>query len=73
MEVHVATPVEVCSVSRDVKGLYAKAGAGEISGLTGVDDPYEDPVAAELRIETAHRQTWQESAAALPRAAHRAG
>src|SRR5258708_12966495 len=40
LEVHVATPVEVCSV-RDVKGLYAKQAAGEISGLTGVDDPYE--------------------------------
>ncbi|WP_285544238.1 adenylyl-sulfate kinase, partial [Streptomyces lavendulae] len=40
LEVHVATPVEVCS-ERDVKGLYAKQAAGEISGLTGVDDPYE--------------------------------
>ena len=42
LEVHVATPVEVCSV-RDVKGLYAKQAAGEITGLTGVDDPYEAP------------------------------
>ncbi|MFC3238148.1 adenylyl-sulfate kinase, partial [Streptomyces nitrosporeus] len=42
LEVHVATPVEVCSV-RDVKGLYARQAAGEISGLTGVDDPYEAP------------------------------
>ncbi|MGD1224030.1 MULTISPECIES: adenylyl-sulfate kinase [Streptomyces] len=63
VEVHVATPVEVCSV-RDVKGLYAKQAAGEISGLTGVDDPYEEPASPDLRIES-HNQTVQESAAAL--------
>ncbi|UUN29909.1 adenylyl-sulfate kinase [Streptomyces sp. FIT100] len=63
VEVHVATPVEVCSV-RDVKGLYAKQAAGEISGLTGVDDPYEEPEAPDLRIES-HTQTVQESAASL--------
>ncbi|WP_419998684.1 adenylyl-sulfate kinase [Streptomyces boninensis] len=63
VEVHVATPVEVCSV-RDVKGLYAKQAAGEISGLTGVDDPYEPPAAPDLRIE-AHEQSVTESAAAL--------
>jgi adenylylsulfate kinase len=61
VEVHVATPVEVCSV-RDVKGLYAKQAAGEISGLTGVDDPYEAPVNPDLRIES-QDQTVQESAA----------
>ncbi|MEU8887457.1 adenylyl-sulfate kinase [Streptomyces sp. NPDC048442] len=63
LEVHVATPVEVCSV-RDVKGLYAKQAAGEISGLTGVDDPYEAPTDPDLRIES-HTQSVQESAAAL--------
>lgn len=63
LEVHVATPVEVCSV-RDVKGLYAKQAAGEISGLTGVDDPYEAPDRPDLRIE-AHTQSVAESAAAL--------
>jgi adenylylsulfate kinase len=63
LEVHVATPVEVCSV-RDVKGLYAKQAAGEISGLTGVDDPYEAPASPDLRIE-AHTQTVAQSAAAL--------
>ncbi|MER6913275.1 adenylyl-sulfate kinase [Streptomyces sp. NPDC000594] len=62
-EIHVATPVEVCS-ERDVKGLYAKQAAGEISGLTGVDDPYEAPVAPDLRIESQH-QTVEESAGAL--------
>ncbi|MFI8262040.1 adenylyl-sulfate kinase [Streptomyces sp. NPDC085665] len=63
LEVHVATPVEVCSV-RDVKGLYAKQAAGEISGLTGVDDPYEAPEVPDLRIES-HTQSVQESASAL--------
>ncbi|MEU6934056.1 adenylyl-sulfate kinase [Streptomyces sp. NPDC046385] len=63
VEVHVATPVDVCSV-RDVKGLYAKQAAGEISGLTGVDDPYDEPRNPDLRIES-HTQTVQESAAQL--------
>ncbi|MFD4375322.1 adenylyl-sulfate kinase [Streptomyces sp. NPDC058486] len=63
VEVHVATPVEVCSV-RDVKGLYAKQAAGQISGLTGVDDPYEAPETPDLRIES-QDQTVQESAARL--------
>ncbi|KUH38216.1 adenylyl-sulfate kinase [Streptomyces kanasensis] len=54
VEVHVATPVEVCS-ERDVKGLYARQAAGEISGLTGVDDPYEEPDAPDLRLDTAGR------------------
>ncbi|WP_407702286.1 adenylyl-sulfate kinase [Streptomyces specialis] len=63
VEVHVATPVEVCSV-RDVKGLYARQAAGELSGLTGVDDPYEEPVDPDLRI-AAHEQSVEESAAAL--------
>ncbi|QDQ14362.1 adenylyl-sulfate kinase [Streptomyces spectabilis] len=63
LEVHVATPVEVCSV-RDVKGLYAKQAAGELSGLTGVDDPYEEPESPDLRIES-QDQTVQESAAAV--------
>ena len=51
VEVYVSTPVEVCS-ERDVKGLYAKQRAGEISGLTGVDDPYEPPIAPEVTIPT---------------------
>lgn len=63
VEVHVATPVEVCSV-RDVKGLYAAAAAGQLTGLTGVDDPYEVPGQPDLRIET-DRQDVSESAAAL--------
>ncbi|MEV0448435.1 adenylyl-sulfate kinase [Streptomyces sp. NPDC050600] len=63
VEVHVATPVDVCA-ERDVKGLYARQARGELSGLTGVDDPYEPPAAPELRIP-AHEQTGAESAEAL--------
>ncbi len=46
-EVFVDTPIEVCE-ERDPKGLYAKARAGELPGFTGIDDPYEAPVAADL-------------------------
>jgi adenylylsulfate kinase len=53
-EVHVATPVEVCS-ERDVKGLYARQRAGELHGLTGVDDPYEPPLRPEAVIHTQHQ------------------
>jgi adenylyl-sulfate kinase len=49
--VHLATPLEICE-SRDVKGLYAKARAGEIPEFTGVSDPYEVPSLAEVVIDT---------------------
>jgi bifunctional enzyme CysN/CysC len=49
VEVHVATSLEECE-RRDPKGLYARARAGEITGLTGVDDPYEPPVAADVVV-----------------------
>ncbi|MCB0978586.1 MAG: adenylyl-sulfate kinase [Acidimicrobiales bacterium] len=42
LEVFVDTPIELCE-QRDPKGLYAKARAGEITGFTGIDDPYEAP------------------------------
>ena len=51
LEVFVDTPVEVCE-ARDVKGWYAKARSGEISGLTGVDDPYEPPLNPEMTLHT---------------------
>lgn len=63
LEVHVAAPVEVCA-QRDVKGLYAQQRAGLITGLTGVDDPYEAPEAPDLRIDT-DLQDVAESVAAL--------
>ncbi|QYG92600.1 adenylyl-sulfate kinase [Iamia sp. SCSIO 61187] len=49
VEVFVDTPIELCE-QRDPKGLYAKARAGEITGFTGIDDPYEAPAAPELRL-----------------------
>ena len=49
--VHVATPIEVCE-QRDRKGLYAKARAGIVKGFTGIDDPYEAPLDADLTIDT---------------------
>jgi sulfate adenylyltransferase len=49
--VWVATPLAVCE-HRDRKGLYAKARAGALSGMTGVDDPYEEPADAELVLDT---------------------
>jgi adenylylsulfate kinase len=51
-EVHVATPLDVAE-ARDVKGLYARARRGELQGLTGIDDPYEVPMQAELVVDTA--------------------
>ena len=51
VEVHVATPLEVCE-ERDRKGLYAKARAGIIKEFTGISDPYEEPEAPEIRIDT---------------------
>ena len=52
--------VEECA-RRDVKGLYEKAFKGEIKGFTGVDDPYEEPSAPDVRIDT-ERLTPEESA-----------
>jgi adenylyl-sulfate kinase len=48
-EVHVATPLEECE-RRDPQRLYARARAGQLTGMTGVDDPYEEPLAPDLRV-----------------------
>jgi len=63
-EVWVSTPAEVCE-SRDPKGLWVRARAGELSGFTGVDDPYEAPEAAELVVGP--WQTAEEAAAEVLR------
>ena len=60
LEVWTACPIEVCE-ARDVKGLYRRARAGQIRGFTGVDDPYEPPLAAEVVLRT-DRETPEESA-----------
>ena len=51
VEVFVRAPLEVCE-SRDPKGLYKKARAGEIRNFTGIDDPYEEPLTPELVVDS---------------------
>lgn len=51
IEVYVNTPIEICE-QRDVKGLYARARRGQITGFTGVDDPYEEPMDPEITLYT---------------------
>ena len=51
VEIHVSTPLEVCE-QRDRKGLYAKARAGLVKGVTGISDPYIVPTNPELSIDT---------------------
>ncbi len=58
LEVFVDTPIEVCE-QRDPKGLYKKARAGQITGFTGVDDPYEPPLKPELVLRTAELSVQQ--------------
>ena len=66
VEIYVATSLEVCA-ERDPKGLYKKAIAGEIDHFTGVSDPYEEPSAPELRLDTAGREPAESAAAVLAR------
>ena len=75
VEIHVRAPLAVCE-ARDPKGLYKRARAGELKGFTGIDDPYEEPVSAELTVDSAGRApdeladeviAWLESAGKIPR------
>ena len=75
VEIHVEAPLAVCE-ARDPKGLYKKARAGEIRGFTGIDDPYEAPLAPELAVDSASRPPevlaaevlrWLEEAGKIPR------
>ena len=59
IEVFVDAPIATCA-ERDVKGLYAKAFAGELKDFTGVDDPYETPEAPEITLHT-DRETVEQS------------
>lgn len=61
IEVYVNAPLEVCE-QRDVKGLYEKARAGQIKHFTGIDDPYEPPLNAEVECQT-HLHTLEECVA----------
>ena len=51
VEVHVCTPLDVCE-GRDPKGLYVKARAGQLKNFTGIDSPFEVPLAAEVSVDT---------------------
>jgi adenylyl-sulfate kinase len=77
VEVHCAAAPDDCA-ARDYKGNWARARAGEITGFTGVDDPYEEPLDPDLRIDTVGRTVEEgvreivaclEARAYLPRAA----
>ncbi len=59
IEIYVNTPLHICE-QRDVKGLYAKARAGEIKGFTGIDSPFEAPQNPDLELLT-ENQTIEES------------
>jgi adenylylsulfate kinase len=82
VEIYVSTPLHECE-RRDVKGLYARARRGEIVNFTGLDDPYEPPLAPELTIDTLQTScdeavamvlaTWTERAGAFPSPERRAG
>jgi adenylyl-sulfate kinase len=61
VEVFVDTPIEVCE-ERDPKGLYKKARAGELTGFTGIDDPYEAPLAPELVLHAGEASPEQSAA-----------
>jgi adenylylsulfate kinase len=76
VEIYVKAPLEVCE-GRDPKGLYKKARAGEIKNFTGIDDPYEEPLAPELVVDSATRSpevlaaevvAWLERAGKIARA-----
>ena len=60
-EIFISTPLEVCE-QRDVKGLYAKARAGEISNFTGISAPFEEPTNPELAVPT-HKISIEEATA----------
>lgn len=74
IEVYVKAPLDICE-SRDPKGLYKKARAGEISGFTGIDAPYEEPEKAEITVESTTKSpqvlaeqilVWLERAKVIP-------
>ena len=66
VEVFVDTPLEVCE-ARDPQGLYLKARAGEITGFTGIDDPYEAPEHPDVRLTPADGDATAQAALVLAR------
>ena len=63
VEVYINAPLNICE-SRDVKGLYARARAGEIKHFTGIDDPYEAPLNPDIECRT-DLETIEESVAKI--------
>ena len=63
LEVFVNCPLEECE-KRDVKGLYAKARAGEISNFTGISSPFEEPVSPDVKVPT-HQLSIEEGVAKI--------
>ena len=63
IEVHVATPIDECE-RRDTKGLYAKVRNGQLTGLSGVDSPYEAPIYPDVTVGLA-KESLQESVAMI--------
>jgi adenylylsulfate kinase len=63
VEIFVDAPLEICE-ERDVKGLYKKARAGEISNFTGISSPFERPLSPDVHIHT-DKETLEESAQAV--------
>lgn len=51
IEIYISTPIDACE-SRDTKGLYAMAREGKLTGFTGINDPYEEPVNPEITLDT---------------------
>jgi bifunctional enzyme CysN/CysC len=72
LEIFVDTPQAVCE-ARDPKGLYARARAGEISGFTGVDDPYEPPRQPHLRLRPEHGDAAAQAVRVLEIVGHATG
>ena len=69
--VYVKCPLEVCE-QRDVKGLYAKARAGEIKKFTGIDSPFEEPDKADIIVDT-YKQKVEESKEIVLKALNKMG
>ncbi len=66
IEVFVDTPLDVCE-SRDTKGMYAQARSGRITGFTGIDDPYDLPVAPEITLDTVNNSIEENAGVVLRR------
>jgi sulfate adenylyltransferase len=63
LEVYVNTPLEICEL-RDAKGIYSRARNGEMKNVTGIDDPYEEPLNPEVLLDTV-THTAEENARAI--------